>query len=83
MELKDKLLKLIDQTLKLNGRGLSFTEVTKLLGAVPELDSLMVANLLTQIETEFQIRIEDDEIDGTLFATVGSLLKFIEQKKSS
>ena len=54
-----------------------------LTGQVPELDSLMVANLLMQIETEFQIRIEDDEIDGTLFATVGSLLKFIEQKKGS
>ncbi len=71
---------LLDDTLSLNGRSASFTRDTPLLGALPELDSMAVAAVLTGIEETFGISIGDDEVDGAVFATVGSLADFIEQK---
>jgi acyl carrier protein len=51
-----------------------------LLGSIPELDSMAVATVLTSLEERFGISIDDDEIDGSTFATVGSLVAFIESK---
>jgi acyl carrier protein len=53
---------------------------TALLGALPELDSMAVANLLTALEEHFGFTIADDEIDAAAFATLGSLSAFVEQK---
>lgn len=74
------VLTLLDDSLSLNGQSASFDRDTPLLGALPELDSMAVATLLTAIEETFGIAIGDDEIDGSVFATVGSLADFIEQK---
>lgn len=77
--LKD-LLKLLDTTLGLDGRALAFTEDTTLLGSVPELDSIGVVSVITALEERYGFSIEDDEIDGPTFASVGSLLAFVETK---
>ena len=76
----EDLNQLLDKTLNLNGRGLEFIESTKLLGELPELDSLAVRELLSAIEQHYKIHIEDDEIDGSVFETVGSLYKYIQHK---
>ncbi|MBL7670383.1 MAG: hypothetical protein JNM39_07840 [Bdellovibrionaceae bacterium] len=81
--MENEVIELLEKTLKLNGRSKTFTSGTRLRGALPELDSLAVAALLTQIEKQFNIRIEDDEIDGSVFATVGALTDFILQKVKS
>ena len=52
------------------------------LGDLPELDSMAVAGLLTEIEDRLDIVIEDDEVDGDLLADYGSLLRFVEMKRS-
>lgn len=75
-----QVLALLDDTLSLNGRSASFDRDTPLLGALPELDSMAVASLLTGIEERFGISIGDDEVDGSVFASVGSLTDFIEHK---
>ena len=75
-----QVLAVLDDTLSLNGRSASFDRDTPLLGALPELDSFAVASLLTAIEEHFGISIGDDEVDGAVFATVGSLADFVEQK---
>jgi acyl carrier protein len=41
---------------------------------------MAVVSLLTSIEDRFNITIEDDEVDGSTFATVGSLVGFVEGK---
>ncbi len=51
-----------------------------LFGHLPELDSMAVATLLTEIEDQLHIRIEDDEVDGEMLETFGVLLSFIEMK---
>jgi acyl carrier protein len=56
---------------------------TPLFGAMPELDSMTVAGLLTEIEDRFAIRIEDDEVDGRLLETFGTLAAFIRTKRAA
>jgi len=51
-----------------------------LLGSVAELDSMAVVAILTALEERFGIAVDDDEVDGRTFATVGSLVKFVEGK---
>lgn len=75
-----QVLALLDDSLSLNGRSATFDRDTPLLGALPELDSMAVATLLTTIEENFGVSIGDDEVDGSIFATVGSLADFIESK---
>ncbi|MDP1654455.1 MAG: acyl carrier protein [Rhodocyclaceae bacterium] len=80
MNTQQEVLALIDETLSLNGRTASFTSETVLLGAIPELDSMAVVALITGMEERFSFITDDDEIDGSTFATVGSLVKFVESK---
>lgn len=58
-----------------------FDENTGLFGHLPELDSMAVAGLLTEIEDRLHIVIEDDEVDGEMLATYGGLLEFVEAKR--
>ena len=61
-------------------RADAFEADTPLFGALPELDSMAVATLLTEIEDRFDIVIDDDEVDGEMLETFGALLAFIEAK---
>lgn len=54
---------------------------TGLFGHLPELDSMAVAGLLTEIEDRIDIIIEDDEVDGEMLETYGALLGFVEAKR--
>lgn len=80
MDIKSEILALLDEILSLKGRAANFTENTPLLGALPELDSMAVVALITSFEERFGFSVDDDEIDGADFATVGSLIKFVEAK---
>ena len=61
----------------------SFTPETGLFGHLPELDSMAVAGLLTEIEDRLDIVIEDDEVDGEMLETYGALLEFVTFKLDS
>jgi len=80
MDVNKEVLRILDEVLSLNGRSASFTRDTHLLGAIPELDSMAVVSLITGLEEQLGIMIDDDEIDGEVFATVGSLTDFIAAK---
>ncbi|WP_327753555.1 acyl carrier protein [Sphingobium sp. SJ10-10] len=58
----------------------AFEADTPLFGALPELDSMAVAGLLTEMEDRFAILIEDEDIDGDTFETFGSLVTFARAK---
>lgn len=62
------------------GQADTFTADTGLFGDLPELDSMAVAGLLTEMEDRLDIVIDEDEIDGDLFETYGSLLAFARTK---
>jgi acyl carrier protein len=61
-------------------RVATFTEATGLFGSLPELDSMAVAGLLTELEDRLGIVIEDDEVDGEMLESFGSLLRFARGK---
>lgn len=58
----------------------AFDDDTELFGALPELDSMAVAGLLTELEERLDIMIDDDEVDGELFETFGNLVAFVQRK---
>jgi acyl carrier protein len=66
-----------------SGQAESFTADTGLFGHLPELDSMAVASLLTEMEERLDIVIEDNEIDGELLESYGSLLVFAEAKRAA
>lgn len=61
-------------------RAAAFREDTPLFGALPELDSLAVAGVLTEIEDRLGILIEDDEVDGEMLESFGALTRFAAGK---
>lgn len=56
---------------------------TELFGAIPELDSMAVAGLLTEMEDRLDIVIDDEDVDGELFATFGNLVAFAKAKAAA
>ncbi len=58
----------------------SFDGDTGLFGHLPELDSMAVAGLLTEMEDRLDILIDDDDVDGEMLETYGGLLAFAEAK---
>ena len=60
----------------------AFGADTGLFGALPELDSMAVAGLLTEMEDRLDIVIDDDEVDGELLETYGNLLAFAKAKQA-
>lgn len=63
-------------------RVAEFTPDTGLFGHLPELDSMAVAGLLTEIEDRVGIFIDDDEIDGDMLETYGALRDFVVAKRA-
>lgn len=61
-------------------RAAGMTDATPLFGALPELDSLAVANVLTEMEDRLGILIEDDDIDGETLESFGTLIAFARAK---
>lgn len=51
-----------------------------LLGAIPEFDSMAVVSVLTIIEEEFGIVVDDDELDAEVFESFGSLCDYVGSK---
>ncbi|HUW38685.1 MAG TPA: acyl carrier protein [Rhodocyclaceae bacterium] len=80
MDAQQEVLKILDEILRLGSRLSGMSAASPLLGAVPEVDSMAVVAILTTLEERFGFIIEDDEMDGSVFATVGSLSSFVERK---
>jgi acyl carrier protein len=80
MSVFDDVKKILAQTLQLGPRADALTPDSPLLGAIPELDSMAVVNILTALEEFFGFSAEDDEISADTFATLDSLSRFVESK---
>jgi acyl carrier protein len=80
LDVKPRIVALLDDILGLEGRAATFSDDTPLLGALPELDSMAVVAVITGLEEQFGLVIHDDEIEGATFATLGSLVEFVTRK---
>jgi acyl carrier protein len=76
----DDVRRVVGGALQLGSRSEGMKASTPLLGAIPELDSMAVVNVITALEDHFGIVIEDDEIQAAMFETLGTLSEFIESK---
>lgn len=75
----DDVVRIIRQTLQLDASQPLGVD-TALLGAIPEFDSMSVITVLTTMEEEFGFAVDDDDVSAETFATVGTLLEFVNQK---
>lgn len=55
-------------------------EASLLFGALPEMDSMAVATLLTELEDRLGIVIDDDDIDAETFESFGTMMSFLLRK---
>ncbi|WP_421621959.1 acyl carrier protein [Alkalilimnicola ehrlichii] len=76
----DQVREILDSALSLNGRARSFDRDTVLLGDLPELDSMAVVSILTALEEQLGIMIDDEDVSAETFETLGTLADFVDSK---
>jgi acyl carrier protein len=75
--LKD-VIQLVADVLLLEDQIKNYDENTQLLGSIPEFDSMAVVSVITAVEENFGLIIDDDDITADIFETFGTLHKFLE-----
>ncbi len=76
----DQLKQIVGEVLQLGQRVVDFDDSTPLLGSIPEFDSMAVVSVITALEDNYGIMLEDDEITAEIFETLGALHRFINDK---
>ncbi len=79
----EQVTQLLGDVLQLADRSASFHRDTPLLGSVPEFDSMAVVAVITALEDNYGLSLDDDEITAEIFETVGSLQDFLNSKISA
>ena len=74
--------KILIDVLNLGEYGEELNANSILLGGLTELDSMAVVSVIAKIEDYFGFAIADDEINGQVFETLGSLSAFVDGKLS-
>jgi acyl carrier protein len=64
--------------LGIEDRAGALTADTPLLGAMPELDSLAVVELITVLSERFEFDPDDVDLSGDSFDTIGTLADFVD-----
>ena len=79
MSLQQEIKTLLQETLQLDDVA-EWDNETEILGAVAEFDSMAIVTVLTMVEENYGIMIEDDEVSAEVFETLGSLVAFMTEK---
>ena len=74
MNVFETILRVLDLELNLQGRALEFTEDTKVRGSLPQLDSMAIVNLVAGLEEQLGFEFPEEQLDGAVFETVGTLV---------
>lgn len=82
MDTTTQVKNILRDSLSLGARADRLTADSPLLGSIPELDSMAVVQIITMVENEFGITIDDDEVSADIFATLGSLVRFVSEKST-
>jgi acyl carrier protein len=80
MDALTRVRRILRDTLQLGDRAEKLAAETPLLGGIPEFDSMAVVTVVTALEDELGITVDDDELSAEIFATVGSLTQFVAGK---
>ncbi len=79
-EIVERLKPLLRDTLQLGKRADALTASSRLLGGIPEFDSMAVVTVITLIEEQFDITLDDDEVSADVFESLGALAEFVHTK---
>lgn len=71
---------LLGHVLSLGERANRLELSSRLLGDLPEFDSMAVVSLIAALEEHYDFAVADDEINADTFETVGTLCTFVENK---
>jgi acyl carrier protein len=82
-EIEKQVRDVLRDVLSLGPRADRLTRSSALLGAMPELDSMAVVGVIAALEDRFGVAVHDDEISGSTFATLGTLVEFVTAKTAS
>lgn len=80
MAVIDGVKRVLQEALQLGDRVKDFHESTALFGSIPEFDSMAVVTVVTGLEEQFDIEVDDEDISAEVFETLGSLTRFVETK---
>ena len=58
-----------------------WTQETKLLGALPEFDSMTVVAVITALESHFDIVFDDDDLTAESCYSIGSVAALVNRKR--
>ena len=78
MNYKHEVIQVLEHSLQLSDMVLR--EDSLLLGNVPELDSMAIVSIITALEENFDLVLDDEDISADHFESVGSLATLIEDK---
>jgi acyl carrier protein len=73
----DEVRVLVAEVLGITDRLDTLTETTALLGSLPELDSMAVAELIASIEEKFGFEVDEADLRADVFDTIGTLTDFV------
>ena len=77
---KPILISIIVEALGLAEDEIELSSDSRILGAIPEFDSMALVAVLTGVEEQFGFRVEDEEISAETFETLGTLAAFVSGK---
>lgn len=78
-EFEGRIVQLLTESVRPDG-NVTLTPDTPLLEGGLELDSVELLELIVGIEEAFRTTVEDDELTPELFASIGSLGRFVREK---
>jgi len=76
----EQVRQIVGDVLQLGDRTATLQPDTALLGNIPEFDSMAVVSVITALEDQLGILVEDDDITGETFETLGNLTAFVQSK---
>jgi len=80
IDLLNAVREVLGDVLQLGERSAALHVDSGLLGELSELDSMAVVTIITGLEDRFGFIVEDDELVGDVFETLGSLTEFVVEK---
>lgn len=78
--LLDGVIDVIVTALGIEERAGQLDASTALFGGIPELDSLAVLEVVASLEERFGIVIDDEDVTGEVFETVGTLVTLVAER---
>jgi acyl carrier protein len=76
----EQVRQIVGDVLQLGDRTATLQPETALLGNIPEFDSMAVVGVITALEEQLGIIVEDDDITGETFETLANLTAFVQSK---